>query len=218
MKTLQLFSALGWLFLMVQISMAQEAYTDSSIELVTPTGGEMFKVGNTLKVQWVLHNDANPGGGLLIQISPDEGRNWIRIVDETIKNGDAAFYHDSVGTYVWTIQDSLNYFANIFLHLATNQCLIMIGAPYDEVFVPGQSNTFTISPSNASIKSLSHSGRGINLILGKSDVEIFTIDGRRALQKNMVPLWLNQSGISGARIIRERDNTGYQILSGIMYR
>jgi hypothetical protein len=157
-----------WAFLLVALASAQLPFTDSSIELTAPKAGAVYHVGDKITVHWVLHNKAVPGGGVAVLISPDDGLNWIVLITKMILRDDTTAYHDSTGTFVWTVVDSAVLYGSVYLQLKTNTCRMRVGAPYDEVFAPSESGTFTIAepapPAEPAKKSGCGSGFGLALI------------------------------------------------------
>jgi hypothetical protein len=154
---------------------AQDA-TDSSIQLVSPTGGESFVVGETLTVTWVLRNGAIPNGGVAVGLSPNEGQNWVVIVGNTIAADDPAYYKDSVGTFKWVILDSIKLYGRTYAKVRGNTCQVMVGAPYDGIFVASYSNNFTINQIQSGVASRAFSIRE-NSTAGHQE-KAFTISGR----------------------------------------
>jgi hypothetical protein len=173
-----------WLLALTLSLLAQEQlHTDSSIEVTAPLGGGTYHVGDTLRVDWVLHNGAEPGGGVVVLISPDDGRDWVVIVPRTLEKNDPIYYsNDSVGTFTWVIQDSVLLYVNHYISLVSDQVQVSVAAPYDEVFAPDYSGSFTILPSSAAVRMLSRPGdhsQDMKIDLGGNRVEVFSLSGRR---------------------------------------
>jgi hypothetical protein len=161
--------------------------TDSSIELLSPKGDESFTVGQTMVIRWTIHNSAEPGGGLALAFSPNEGFNWVVIVNEIIKNKDPAFYIDSAGSFSWTIPDSIKLYGNTYAKVRGNQCQIMAGAPYDGVFAPSYSNNFTVGTAALVLDFISKGSRLLcrNNAPDGASARLYTIDGKRCWMKGI---------------------------------
>src|SRR4051812_38795834 len=71
-------------------SITFEPYHPTNLILMSPTGGETFKVGDTLNVRW-SERGANAGdiNVVDIRLSPDEGRTWIYLNVGSIAKGSA---------------------------------------------------------------------------------------------------------------------------------
>jgi hypothetical protein len=182
---------------------AQDPWTDSSIETTAPKAGTIYHVGDTIRTQWTVHNNATPGGGLVVSISPNAGYNWVVIITETLKKGDTKYYqNDSQGTFVWVIPDSIQLWINHNVSSVSDSCMMMVGAPYDEVFAPSYTGIFSIKGSSA-VKMPFRSGQNPDALLIEHNQNIsadankagvFSINGKR--------LGLKNPAASGVSIIR----------------
>jgi hypothetical protein len=174
----------GWtMLLLCAFSFAQ----DPSVQVLCPKEGAAFRVGSTLTVQWALRNQARPDGGVAILFSPDEGMSWHYLTNP-MKNEDTAIYRDSIGTFNWTIADSVRLYGTVYMHMASTQCIVKVEAPYDESFIPGTSNIFSISPSTRAVQSgrndignhrAVHETRSVNGLIETDKFGKIGLDGRR---------------------------------------
>ena len=75
----------------------------TQILLISPKGGESFRIGDTLRVKWKLCNagltEINAVDPFL---SPDDGKTWCFMKVNSIPVGDPSF-----GNYAWKIPDSV---------------------------------------------------------------------------------------------------------------
>jgi hypothetical protein len=158
-----------------------------------------------------VHNQANPGGGVAITVSPNEGMSWIVITPQTIELGDPAFYQDSIGTYRWKIPDSLKFYASVYLHMKSEKCMVQVGAPYDDSFIASQSGVFSILQSGSGVRSVLQDrtiGQSTVKIAVKfgirfpfDNVDAFSLDGKR-VSAHMIDGSILSSGKSpGFRIV-----------------
>jgi hypothetical protein len=152
---------------------------DTSIQTIYPVGGEEFTVGSTLTVQWVMHNQAEPSGGVVVLFSPNGGRNWIVLVSETIASGDPDYYQDSIGTFTWVIPDSVRLYGTTYLPCSSQECLVQVGAPYDEDFLASESDLFSVVPPvPTAVRPFRGGHNEMSNRAGSGTVQAFALDGR----------------------------------------
>lgn len=68
------------------------------IELVSPVGGETYKVGETMKITWRFN--ADNFSGILPQISPDNGNSWKELSTASVELGAKGV---KCATYEWKV-------------------------------------------------------------------------------------------------------------------
>lgn len=209
LKTLTVAFAAVWVLVPAGTLFAQTYGSDSSIEVTAPVGGSTVYIGDTLTTTFIVHNNAEPGGGLVVGISIDSGLSWCMIITETLKVGDTKYYKDSIGTYKWLIPDSVMLYVGFYLQLKNASCKIMVGAPYDEVFAADFSaGYFTIKKKTSSVKlplQQSLSSRELSVDLNADNAEVFTIDGRKVFGPKSLTRSIG-SPASGIRVIRLHNN------------
>ena len=88
--------------LVAAISTTFPATSDGGLSLLSPQGGDIFHVGDSMVVTWAL--DSGIGvTGLVIELSPDNGKHWAYLgkvstdMPEFVLHS-CAFVHDSVGS------------------------------------------------------------------------------------------------------------------------
>lgn len=84
------------------------------VAVTHPKGGEIFKVGDTLRVRWTTDGFITSAG---IQFSPDSGKRWIPVTRRSSVNEGQPDW----GDYPWVIPDSLD-----GISLATSGGLISV--------------------------------------------------------------------------------------------
>jgi hypothetical protein len=157
------------------------------IQVTCPIGDEIFAVGSQLIVQWILHDNAEPGGGVAVRLSPDDGYSWTFLTKSTITLSDSTVYHDSVGTFTWQIADSVRIRGTNYLHLVSPTCRIEVVAPYDDAYLPASSGLFSIDPATKAdprVRGRRAENRfarpadGATLYTSGAMATIITLDGR----------------------------------------
>jgi hypothetical protein len=186
------------------LSVRLVSYGDGTIEVLTPTLGQEYRIGDTLTVSWTFHAEQGPeGGGVAVLVSPTEGRDWVRIVGELIANDDPVYYHDGIGTYRWVIVDSLRLYLDVYLQLASETCRVMVGAPYDESFATGESELFAIRSSAATnAAALRPPLSDSRLADAAGGLVAFGLDGRRVILEDASVRHRPSGTASGLRIVR----------------
>ena len=84
------------------------------IALATPNGGEVARIGDTLRIKWAADGYVTSVG---IQISPDSGKSWIPVTRRSSVNQGQAGW----GDYSWVIPDSLD-----GVSLASKVCMVSV--------------------------------------------------------------------------------------------
>jgi hypothetical protein len=190
---------------------------DSLFEVVSPNAGQEFAIGSTMTVQWVMHNRALPGGGVMIQVSPDQGLTWFYINKTPLGNYDTMVYQDSIGTFTWTIVDSIKVYGMGYVHLASATCYVEVTAPYDDSYLPATSNRFSIVTPSQAVRPQVNGKRENHLLLKgvKGDrsfvVDVLSLNGRT--RSTTIELVNSRRGYSasGLCFLRPRSSAGEQI-------
>ncbi|MCX8010503.1 MAG: glycosyl hydrolase family 18 protein, partial [Ignavibacteria bacterium] len=98
-------------------------FAPSSVDLISPNGGEVFSAGSTQSVTWLSSNVNN----LKIEYSTNGGASWIII---------SSLYPASSGNYQWTIPN-----------ISSNQCKVKVTNVVDPAVKDSTAGLFTIVPN-----------------------------------------------------------------------
>ncbi len=113
------------------------------INIQSPKGGDVFKVGDTLTVKWTIKSVENGIQAVDLLISPD-GENWIYM-----KSGGSFYPADpGFGTYKWKIKDTVSSIGVKYALVNCKKCQIRI-EDYSHPTDPLKNRTtpvFTINP------------------------------------------------------------------------
>jgi hypothetical protein len=177
----------------IAISAAQ---TPSPIEIVSPKAGEIYHVGDTVKVQWIIHGTRMPIAVLPL-LSPDEGLFWLQLTTDGIRANNTTAYHDSVGTVYWVVTDTMLWTAvgRVKVCTVSENCQINIYLPYDEDMGSFLTGSFSIRQSTASINHPVYQnelvGKKAGWMIGNQhginipSVKIFQLNGQRSGQNHI---------------------------------
>jgi hypothetical protein len=97
---------------------------DTSQILVTePRGGESYKVGDSIHIQWKLQGEGLQNvASVSLSLSPNNGKDWALILNKSIGLNDANW-----GNFAWAIKDSINISGLGMVNLVNNrECLIQV--------------------------------------------------------------------------------------------
>lgn len=77
--------------------------SDAKITLTKPTGGETYKVGDSLRVTWTIKDDpSDPIDAVDVLLSPDDGKTW-----GYLRTGSITPLSPSWQNFAWKIKDTL---------------------------------------------------------------------------------------------------------------
>jgi hypothetical protein len=130
------------------------AQASDVVEIVSPKGGEVIHIGDTIKIRWILHGTQIPIGVVPL-LSPNGGKSSLWLVRQFIKTGDTTYYADSVATFVWIVPDSIRSTdpGTPNVSIVSEECLININLPYNSELGDYFTGFFTIKPSVSKINS-----------------------------------------------------------------
>jgi hypothetical protein len=139
-------------FITLSLIAISAAQTPSPIEMVSPKAGEIYHVGDTVKVQWVIHGERVPTAVLPL-LTVDEGLFWLQLTTDGIRPTNTAAYHDSIGTVYWVVTDTMIWtgLGRVKVCTIAEKCQVNFYLPYDEDMGSFISGSFSIRQSTASI-------------------------------------------------------------------
>jgi hypothetical protein len=92
------------------------------IQLISPKGGESFRVGDSLRVKWRLCNaGVSAIDAVDPMLSPDSGKTWCFMKVNSIPRGDKTF-----GNYAWKIPDSIQFQGQWFPLTNNSKCRVKV--------------------------------------------------------------------------------------------
>lgn len=72
------------------------------ITLSSPKGGETYRIGDTVWVEWTVKDVANPVDAVDPMLSADSGKNWVNLKSASIAVGTLSW-----GRWGWKVPDSV---------------------------------------------------------------------------------------------------------------
>ena len=76
--------------------------SDSLITLISPLGGETFRVGDSLRIKWTVKDDPDAPNAVDPELSPDSGKTWGVLSSKSIVPLSPEW-----GNFAWAVGDSL---------------------------------------------------------------------------------------------------------------
>ena len=165
------------------------ANADGGLTIIKPLGGEIFRAGDSMVIQWQLDDTAYVSDALVIEISPDNGLSYARIIDRVM----AASAEFAARRCTWIVADSVWHTGkDKWIHLVSDNCALYIHG-YSNLQIRDQSTEpFRIvssivvrSPVVVEANDLNRTARARLRIAGVAPFgsvdgrsEVFLIDGR----------------------------------------
>ncbi|MBD3344313.1 MAG: hypothetical protein GF401_04540 [Chitinivibrionales bacterium] len=118
----------------VNINVVYETVTDTCkrIKVLRPNGGEVFRVGDTMTIVWVAHEEGIYRG-VRVSVSPDMGMTDLFSFneDEGIKNDNSEYYTGNLGVFHWEVASSWlgPYFP---VSMISDECVVNIYGDYEK--------------------------------------------------------------------------------------
>ena len=169
---------------------APQPNDSQKIILTAPHDGDTLFVGDTVSIDWVCIDDVMY---VDVYISPDAGKTWIRLNNESIPYNDAARWTH----YQWRIPETIDSEGDEFTLADNSKCLFRAEnySPQDNSEISINKQTLTIRAAS-SVKRTNHRSPGYT--------PAFTV---REMLKQY------QSPVAGNAVIRFFDAQGKQIQS-----
>src|SRR5688500_18469308 len=92
---------------------------NAKITLKAPTGGETFKVADTLRVKWTAKDDPEPMDNVDARFAPDSGKSWWTISPESYDPDEPAW-----GNFGWKIPDTLTIQTTPYPLAGNSKCMV----------------------------------------------------------------------------------------------
>ncbi len=111
--------------------------------LTSPTGGEIFYIGDTLTVTWDTTGKSDLNGTLGevdVELSPDNGKYWVYLNQSSLPPGSSPFK--------WKIADTVS-FSGLNLPMDGDTCLLRV----QEYVHPEDSNKVSTTPAPFFVKA-----------------------------------------------------------------
>jgi hypothetical protein len=104
---------------------------EDPVKIVRPNGGESFKVGDTLVIEWTIDRD-KVQNTLLLDISTNWGKSFatIWVGEEGAIGPDSPLYDGNRGTYRWEIPAKINNIEGFEVSLVSDSCVIRLEEEY----------------------------------------------------------------------------------------